>query len=143
VDELIFNASNGSFQAGEHFKISRHTTLDELISCFADHRLKFINHENGWLHVNVRNVRFGEYWFSFLFYYFEGLLIEIDFGANDQEVVCSWDGWSETEEMRCLKLYENWLYKQTGTIETHFPWGRIGAYYDSKMGGSVIRLQYK
>ena len=88
--------------------------------------------KNGWLHANVRNAQMGRYWFGFTFYYFDGSLRKIDFELNDDKVVGGWDDWSEAEEMRLLKIYENWLYQQTGTTETRFSWGQVRALYDSK-----------
>ena len=143
ADEKILDPNDGSIRINDHFRITRLTTLDELVGCFGKNRVNLIDHKNGCQSASIRNIRIGEHWFCFHFNFADGLLCGMVFVLGDREFVGGWENWSEVEEMRRLKFCENWLYSQTDTMETLFHWGRIKAVYDSKGGGAYIGLQYE
>lgn len=97
---------------------------------------------NGWKHYVAWNIHLQDSYLCFTFFFEHEELKMIDFIVGDEPItMSSWDEWSEKDQLTKRDYYDNWLTNEIGD-ERKFPWGTIGAYYDSNGGGSGIVVKY-
>jgi hypothetical protein len=101
------------------------------------------NMSNSWSWVDVKNLKINKLYLNISFLFNEKEIGGFTFTFQDKpyDMNPSWDSWSEEAEKENLVRFNNWLEEQFGEARA-FEWGSVEAFYDSKSGGSSIKLSY-
>jgi hypothetical protein len=66
----IINPATGEFTLNSEFTVSHTTTVDQLLTHFAERKLEVNDFKNGHSNVNIRNLKIDEWYFILTFYFF-------------------------------------------------------------------------
>jgi hypothetical protein len=99
--------------------------------------------EGDWNWVDVKNLKIDDLYFNISFLFKDKGIGGFTFTFQEEpyELIPSWASWSKEGEEANLVRFNNWLEEQFGEVRK-FEWGEIQAFYDSKSGGSSIKLSY-
>ncbi|GAA4737956.1 hypothetical protein [Flavisolibacter ginsenosidimutans] len=143
MTQSIIDTKDGELRFAEKFVVSKQTTPQEVIRYFGQDKVVIRDMNTGWKHYSVRNAKVNDTYFIFTLYFDNDILKMLDFLVSDEVITAgSWDDWSERKELEKRDYYNEWLTKEIGN-KRNFPWGTIGAFYDTKGGGSSIVLRYE
>jgi hypothetical protein len=138
----ILDKANGRIWFSDYFSASAITKVDELIAALGVEKFEVIDIHPGRAHCKIRNVKLGEQYFLFDFYFKNDFLHSVIFIVSDTPISAgNWSDWSEKKEQENKRFYDKWL---TGQLSNYrkFKWGAVEALYDVRAGGSSISLNY-
>jgi hypothetical protein len=145
----VIDVENGDLHIGG-IHIFATATFDETLVLAPDKDAVW-DVQTGYKWIYIRHVPIGEYNFGFALCFYQGRLfcVEIGFAEKGSEKIdpsgkekpWSWDDWSEEDELRNKRRYDQWLDKTIGR-KRKFPWGEVAAHYDLKRASSYIRIGY-
>ncbi|CAA6828767.1 MAG: Unknown protein [uncultured Aureispira sp.] len=93
--------------------------------------------------VEVKNLKIDALYLNISFLFKDKKIDGFTFTFQNQayDLNPSWDSWSKELEEANLVRFNRWLEDQFGEARV-FEWGTVEAFYDSKSGGSSIKLTY-
>jgi len=141
IPKTILDSLNGELKISDQLIITKNTIPDDLFGHYKTNNIEVRDINNGFIHYTIRDVELQGKYFFFSFCFFGGRLNMLTFGFENHPGLLSWDDWSEAKEMQNKVEYDHWLDGEIGTRRV-FPWGKIGAYFDPKGGGSGIVLRH-
>lgn len=99
--------------------------------------------DTNWSWVDVKNIKIDLLHFNISFLFKDKKMDGFTFTFQDKpyDLNPSWDSWNKEAEEINLVRFNNWLEEQFGEVRV-FDWGLLEAFYDSKSGGSSIKLSY-
>lgn len=98
---------------------------------------------NGWNWVDVKNLHIEDLYLNISFLFHGQRMCGFTFVFQDKpyDLNPNWASWSKENEQKNLVRFNNWLDQQFDKKRA-LEWGKIQAFYDSKSGGSSIKLRY-
>ena len=138
----MIDKDNGEITFDNGFILSRKFTRDEIEKLKFGMKSTLIRNSAPWYVVQLDNIKISGLNFSIVLYFNNNKLIMVDMSISDTKYGTSWDDWTKEKEMDRNRDNKNWLYQYTNG-QNEFPWGKIWAGYDEKVGGSSIHIRYK
>lgn len=93
----------------------------------------------GWQRYSIHAQLLNDRKIGLFFVFFNDELNVVSFAYCHKDD--TWENWSEERERKTAEDYKQQLALQLGPGNS-FPWGRIGAEYDQRSGGTDIWLRY-
>lgn len=140
----MINIQNGNIDIDNiNFTIKQKLTKDEFISSnlFAD---VLNNDEYGYTRYYIKpQIICGEKFAISLIFNPDGFLYMANIGIQSDDVISSWENWSESREMQKKEFHDKWLEKNIGQPPYSYTWGLMASSYDPRSGSSSINITYK
>jgi hypothetical protein len=145
MNSAVIDTENGALQIGE-IRIAATATLDEARHLLRPDENAIWDVRTGYMWIYVRQAAIDEKSFTFSLCFYQGRLCsaQIVFRAisrTGKTKPWSWDDWSEEEELRDKRRYNQWLDETIGK-KRKFSWSNVAACYDRKSGFSSIEIRY-
>jgi hypothetical protein len=131
MDQLI-NVKTGEFKISNDFMVSGKTAQKVLLAHFGQQALSVNDFKNGYCNYSIPNLKIGEWYFMFTFYFLNDNLTKLGFLVqaepyNDKD---SWENFDQKVELKKGKYMEQWMAKQMQGDYKRYDWGKAGVNYD-------------
>ena len=73
----------------------------------------------------------------------EGRLSIVSLSLSTDDIIPSWENWSEERELNNKSLNDKWLRKSIGKPPYNYSWGTIDSSYDPRSASSSIVIAYR
>lgn len=145
MTEQLIDAETGAFTFGNGFVVSHRTTVSDLIAHFAEQGLSVQDFKNGYSNYSIRNVKLGELYFIFTFYFLNGHITKTEFlvQAEPYDREASWDNFDKDAETAKGKFMERLMAKQMQGNDKKRGWGSAGVSYDFHNISSSCFIAYE
>jgi hypothetical protein len=139
----MIDVKTGHFLIDKEHLITPQTTLATIEKWQLGTSQKTRQVENTWSWLEVKNLNVGKLYLNISFFFKDEKMGGFTFTFQDKpyDPNPSWDSWSKEFEEKNLVRFNNWLDEELGEVR-ELEWGKVEAFYDSKSGGSSIKLSY-
>jgi hypothetical protein len=130
MDLQIINLKTGELKIND-FLVSNNTSTDRLEAHF-DNDLTLRDMQNGYENYSLWNIKIGELYFIFTFYFFNKVINKISFVLNEKPYNPNetWDDFNVHRNIEEGKFMEKWLINQIQNNQPNYNWGKVYMSYD-------------
>lgn len=134
----FLDLDNGNFKVSDILTISRNTQFPELLEKFPNNKIWDIKNGYKWIYFDNENISEKKLDISICFKSENIFEIHFSFSNSTKQ---SWSEWTAEKELEQKNIYEDWLTSKLGN-KRKYKWGKFGAIYDSRSGGTFMFLKY-
>lgn len=127
----------------DEFKLIPHMTLENLLSAIKQDEILSQNNCN-YINLYLKPQKCSESYFV-LRLFFDNMNNQLKYcqiAVQSDDIVPSWEIWSESKEIERKKENDMWLQKEIGLPPYKYYWGEISSVYNAREASSYIVIQF-